>query len=172
MKDLQERGLGVGVLGGFRVQGAEDFHSSHPGRGTTRAETAQGTPTQSQMSPTILVYEEKLVSSQGWKKCMVKPIKMRILKPYYEMKMRITKAVASGSACFRDLGFGIRVSGFGFRVSGFGFRVSVFGFQVSGFGFRVSDFGFRVSGFGFRAAGLRFQVSGFEFRFSVFGVRV
>jgi len=29
------------------------------GRGTTRAEDAQGTPTQSHISPSILVYEEK-----------------------------------------------------------------------------------------------------------------
>ena len=29
------------------------------GRGTTRAEEAQGTPTQSHISPSILVYEDK-----------------------------------------------------------------------------------------------------------------
>ena len=46
--------------------GSTDFHSSHPqghehsGRGTTRAEDAQGTPTQSHISPSILVYEDKL----------------------------------------------------------------------------------------------------------------
>ena len=31
------------------------------GRGTTRAEDAQGTPTQSHVSPSILVYEENLL---------------------------------------------------------------------------------------------------------------
>jgi len=44
--------------------GSMDFHSSHPqghGRGTTRAEDAQGTPTQSHISPSILLYEEKNV---------------------------------------------------------------------------------------------------------------
>ena len=44
-----------------------DFHSSHPhghqpqhlsGRGTTRAEDAQGTPTQSHISPSILACED------------------------------------------------------------------------------------------------------------------
>jgi len=45
--------------------GATDFHSSHPqgydaGRGVTTAEGAQGTPTQSHISPSILVYEDKL----------------------------------------------------------------------------------------------------------------
>jgi len=30
------------------------------GRGTTRAEDAQGTPTQSHISPSILVYEDRL----------------------------------------------------------------------------------------------------------------
>jgi len=49
--------------------GSTDFHSSHPqghapehhafsGRGTTRAEDAQGTPTQSHISPSILVNED------------------------------------------------------------------------------------------------------------------
>ena len=33
------------------------------GRGTTRAEDAQGTPTQSQISPSILVYEPAKVDS-------------------------------------------------------------------------------------------------------------
>ena len=33
--------------------------SSHVGRGTTRAEDAQGTPTQSHILPSILVYEDK-----------------------------------------------------------------------------------------------------------------
>ena len=32
---------------------------SHPGRGTTRAEDAQGTPTQSHISPSILEYEDR-----------------------------------------------------------------------------------------------------------------
>ena len=36
-----------------------DFHSSHPqGRGAARADDAQGTPTQSHISPSIQVYEE------------------------------------------------------------------------------------------------------------------
>ena len=49
--------------------GSTDFHSSHPqwhepehhafsGRGAARAEDAQGTPTQSHISPSILVYED------------------------------------------------------------------------------------------------------------------
>ena len=33
------------------------------GRGTTRAENAQGTPTHSHASPSILVYEDKLEGS-------------------------------------------------------------------------------------------------------------
>ena len=35
------------------------------GRGTTRAEDAQGTPNQSHRSPSILVYEEKRTSDEG-----------------------------------------------------------------------------------------------------------
>ena len=43
--------------------GSTDFHSSHlqgyeSGRGTERADDAQGTRTQSHISPSILVYEE------------------------------------------------------------------------------------------------------------------
>ena len=42
--------------------GSMDFHSSHPqghhGRGAMRAEYAQGKPTQSHSSPSILVYED------------------------------------------------------------------------------------------------------------------
>jgi len=49
--------------------GSTDFHSSHPqghepehhaftGRGTTSAKDAQGTPTQSHISPSKLVYED------------------------------------------------------------------------------------------------------------------
>ena len=42
------------------LDGSTDFHSSHPrGRGTMRAENAQGTPTQSHISPSILVHEHK-----------------------------------------------------------------------------------------------------------------
>jgi len=45
--------------------GSTDFHSSHPQghegseRGAARAEDAQGSPTQSHISPIILVYEGK-----------------------------------------------------------------------------------------------------------------
>ena len=43
--------------------GSTDFHSSHPygheqGEGTTIADDAQGTPTQSHVSPSILEYED------------------------------------------------------------------------------------------------------------------
>jgi len=54
--------LRVGWLNGFSfITSTGAFHSSHPqgqlsGRGTTRAENAQGTPTQSHISPSILVY--------------------------------------------------------------------------------------------------------------------
>ena len=34
------------------------------GRGTTRAEDGQGTPTQSHIAPSILVYEEKLGTAE------------------------------------------------------------------------------------------------------------
>ena len=40
--------------------GSTDF-----GRGTVRAEDAQGTPTQSHISPSILVYEEKTFADEG-----------------------------------------------------------------------------------------------------------
>ena len=43
------------------------------GRGTTRAEDAQGTPTQSHISPSILVYEDKVVPAAGVDAVMVTP---------------------------------------------------------------------------------------------------
>ena len=46
--------------GGGRCRGM----SPSTGRGAARAEDAQGTPTQSHMSPSILVYEYKLNSSR------------------------------------------------------------------------------------------------------------
>jgi len=54
--------------------GSTNFHSSHPQghepehseRGTTRAEDAQGTPTQSHISPSILVYEYKGSEVKVW----------------------------------------------------------------------------------------------------------
>jgi len=53
--------LSRGVIDSGLV-GSTDFHSSHPqaGRGTTRAEDAQGTPTQSHISPSIVVYEHSV----------------------------------------------------------------------------------------------------------------
>jgi len=55
--DLVDEGLGFLILG-FRVPCVEfKFY----GRGTARAEDAQGTPTQSHISPSILVYEDYLV---------------------------------------------------------------------------------------------------------------
>jgi len=43
-----------------RILPADDkkVESQETGRGTTRAEDAQGTPTQSHISPSVLVYEE------------------------------------------------------------------------------------------------------------------
>jgi len=56
-----DRGV-VAVMIDSGLVGSTDFHSSHPqghsGRGTTRADDAQGTPTQSHTSPSILVYED------------------------------------------------------------------------------------------------------------------
>ena len=40
----------------------EPPYDDRAGRGAARAEDAQGTPTQSHMSPSILVYEDKRVS--------------------------------------------------------------------------------------------------------------
>ena len=54
---------GVWPLIDAGLVGSTDFHSS--GRGTTRAEDAQGTPTQSHISPSILVYEENRCLSQA-----------------------------------------------------------------------------------------------------------
>jgi len=46
---------------GFSVVGVDILRVDLSGRGTARAEDAQGTPTQSHISPSILVYEEKVV---------------------------------------------------------------------------------------------------------------
>ena len=37
--------------------------SADSGRGTTRAEDAQGTPTESHLSPSMLVYEDNILSN-------------------------------------------------------------------------------------------------------------
>ena len=87
-------------------------------RGTARAEDAQGTPTQSHISPSLLVHEHKSFNA--------------------------SECRYSGFG-FRFSVFGLRVSGFRSRVSGYGFRVSGFEFYVSSFGFRFSGFGFRFS---------------------------
>ena len=57
--------------------GSTDFHSSHPqehepGRGAARAEDAEGTPTQSHVSPSILVYEDNS-ENQVWTNSHVWP---------------------------------------------------------------------------------------------------
>ena len=62
------RGAGFWGLMDSGLVGSTDFHSSHPqghepehsGRGTTSAEHAPGTPTQSRMPPSILVYEGRV----------------------------------------------------------------------------------------------------------------
>ena len=41
------------------------------GRGTTRAEDAQGIPTQSHVSPSILVYEDKSPFAPNWREMLV-----------------------------------------------------------------------------------------------------
>jgi len=51
-----------GLIGSGLV-GSTDLHSS--GRGAARAEDAQGTPTQSHISPSILVYEDYGFKSSG-----------------------------------------------------------------------------------------------------------
>jgi len=44
----------------FKERGGDFTEMIDSGRGTTKAEDAQGTPTQSHISPSILVYEDKL----------------------------------------------------------------------------------------------------------------
>ena len=46
-------------------EGREGQKGDLSGRGTARAEDAQGTPTQSHISPSILVYEEEGCSRDG-----------------------------------------------------------------------------------------------------------
>ena len=87
-----------------------------------RAEAAQGTPTQTHISPSILVYKE--YAPAGW------------------------EGFRDSGFGIRDPGFGFQVPGFGVRDSGFRFRVPGFGIRYSGFRFRVLGFGIRDSGFG------------------------
>ena len=54
-KWLQEQGNGSKYEAGVTLEGP--FVGTDSGRGTTRAEDAQGTPTQSHISLSILVYE-------------------------------------------------------------------------------------------------------------------
>jgi len=49
----------ISVVNRLELVGSTDLHSSH-GRGAARAEDAQGTPTQSHISPRILVYEDNM----------------------------------------------------------------------------------------------------------------
>jgi len=58
--------LRVGWLNGFSFVTSWDLS----GRGTTRAEDAQVTPTQSRVSPSILVYEEKLNTKKTGHDCI------------------------------------------------------------------------------------------------------
>ena len=109
------------------LDGSTDY-----GMGFTRAEDAQGTPTQSHTSPSILVYAEK--------------------PALFYTRKRYQFLAWSGRFCGQQTRqihvqpLEIRVSGFGFRVSGFRFRIPGFGFRISGFGFRVSGFESQVSG--------------------------
>ena len=47
------------IFRGSTIQGGNGLGMIDSGRGTTRAEDAQGTPTQSHISPSIRVYEEE-----------------------------------------------------------------------------------------------------------------
>jgi len=57
------KGWGLGVIAEGTVPYTLSMIDS--GRGAARAEDAQGTPTQSHMSPSILVYEDKLSAEVG-----------------------------------------------------------------------------------------------------------
>ena len=58
LRQLYPAPFGMSIDSG--LVGSTDFHSSHPqGKGAARAEHVKGTPTQSHIPPSILVYEEK-----------------------------------------------------------------------------------------------------------------
>ena len=133
------------------------------GRGTTRSEDAQGTPTQSRLPPSILVYEGTTAEHVRLRdiEVRVSGFGIRVWGTRYGSGVGAKSLPPTGgyrgSGCRARLSKVLRVSGFGFRISGFGFRVLGLGFRVSGFGFRVSGFGFRVLGFSFKdsESGLR-----------------
>ena len=73
------------------------------GRGTTRAEVAQGTPTQSHISPSILVYEDNLgilnPTSTNWLRCQTKS----------EIESRLNSSDATCTVHVRSLSLSLSV---------------------------------------------------------------
>ena len=71
-------------------------------RGTTRAEDAQGIPTQSHVSPSILVYEDKKVSFPPYsdlerRKRGERHLKTRVRAQGWKMQRRLSKSSGSGT---------------------------------------------------------------------------
>jgi len=60
-----EYGLDCLICATFARQRGEESTMIDSGRGTARAEDAQGTPTQIHISPSILVYEDKAPDAEG-----------------------------------------------------------------------------------------------------------
>ena len=101
------------------------------GRGAARTEDAQGTPTQSHVSPSILVYEDT-------------PPPASLAPPPPACRL-IVYCLLFVVYCLLKRGSGFRVQGLGFRFQGIGFRIQ--GLPVQGLGCRVQGSGFRVEGF-------------------------
>ena len=129
------------------------------GRGTTRAEDAQGTPTQSHISPSILVYEDKINGLGGGRRCDQKHEARNTKPEIRDPKLRTPPAGCLQSFCFGPCSI-VRS-----RISGFVFRGWCFWCRVWGEGFARCDVltleegsGFRVQGSGFRVQGLGLMI--------------
>ena len=108
------------------------------GRGAARAKDAQGTPTQSHISPSILIHQENVRGAARAKDAQGTPTQSHISPSILVHEDNVTARIPSDKTCrviitsnvrtwqqcsgFRVQGAGVRVQGSGFRMQGLGFR--------------------------------------------------
>ena len=166
-------------------------------RGSTKAEDVPRTPTQSPISPSILVYEDYLGRRRtlegagrycrlppSWPRELPHPLHASFSLPHTRrhthslsrpLPFSLTRSYAmltSSPAPPPTPSFTRSAARRRLEVWGSGFRLQVLGCRVSNFWFQISGFGFRVQGLRFWVSGFGFRVSGFGFRVSGFGFRV
>ena len=99
------------------------------GSDVARAEDAQGKPTQGDISPRILVYEDNMAHIRQSRSDYGLGAQVKVLQMFEVFFFMLGRSRVQGSG-FRVQGAGIRVQGAGFRVQGAGFRVQGSGFRI------------------------------------------